>query len=108
MNFNRRSFLAGGVAASVASQLGCGQGSEAAPTLGDLGSARQDFPRNTNGVYMNHASQHPVSIQTARAMQQYADYLANECTRAGWYDASDEAKGSPALTGTKSSNSSRG
>lgn len=92
MNFNRRSFLAGGVAASVASQLGCGQGSEAAPTLGDLGSARQDFPRNTNGVYMNHASQHPVSTQTARLMQQYADYLANECTRAGWYEASDEAK----------------
>jgi selenocysteine lyase/cysteine desulfurase len=93
MNLDRRSFLAGGVAASVASQLGCGQGSEAAPTLGDLGSARQDFPRNTNGVYMNHASQHPVRMQTARVMQQYADYLANECTRAGWYEASDEAKG---------------
>ena len=60
--------------------------------LGDLKSAREDFPRSTHGVYMNHASQHPVSRQTARVMQQYADYLANECTRSGWYDASAEAK----------------
>ena len=92
MNFNRRSFFAGSVAASVASQFGCGQGSDAAPALGDLNSARQDFPRSANSVYMNHASQHPVSVQTARAIEQYAEYLANECTRAGWHQASDEAR----------------
>jgi selenocysteine lyase/cysteine desulfurase len=94
MKLNRRSLLKTSLAASVASQLACEQGTEAAPplTLGDLSSARDDFPRSTHGVYMNHASQHPVSRQTARVMQQYADYLAHECTRAGWYDASEEAK----------------
>ena len=94
MNFNRRSFLAGSAAAAVVPHLACGDGTEAAAPLtpGDLNTARLDFPRSTNGVYMNHASQHPVSRQTAGVMQQYADYLANECTRAGWYHASDEAK----------------
>lgn len=92
MNFNRRSFLAGGVAASVASQLGCGRESDPAPVLGDLHSARRDFPRSENGVYMNHASQHPLSVQSARAIERYAGYLANECSRAGWYEVSDEAK----------------
>ena len=86
MNFNRRSFLAGGVAASVASQLGCGQESDPAPVLGDLDSARRDFPRSESGVYMNHASQHPLSVQSARAIERYAGYLANECSRAGWYE----------------------
>jgi len=94
MKLNRRALLKTSVAASVAAQLACEKGTEAAAplSLGDLGSARQDFPRGTNGVYMNHASQHPISRQTAHVMQQYADYLANECTRAGWYNASDEAK----------------
>lgn len=94
MKFDRRSLLKSGLAASVASQLACDKGTEAAAPLtpGDLSSARADFPRSTNGVYMNHASQHPVSLQTARVMQRYADYLANDCTRAEWYELSEEAK----------------
>ena len=62
MNLDRRQFLAGGAAVSLATQLGCGQGTEASPTLGDLSTAREDFPCSQDRVYMNHASQHPEKI----------------------------------------------
>ena len=92
MHLDRRQFLAGGAAASLATHLACGQGTEASPTLGDLSTAREDFPCSANGVYMNHASQHPVSRRAAELMQRYCAYLANEVTRAGWVDASEDAK----------------
>ena len=44
MNLDRRQFLAGGAAVSLATQLGCGQGTEASPTLGDLSHRARGFP----------------------------------------------------------------
>ena len=92
MHLDRRQFLAAGAAASLATHLACGQGTEASPTLGDLSTAREGFPCSTAGVYMNHASQHPVSLRTAQLMQRYCDYLARQVTRAGWVAASEDAK----------------
>ncbi len=92
MNLDRRQFLAGGAVASLATHLGCGEGTEASPTLGDLSTAREDFPCSDGRVYMNHASQHPVSLRSAQAMQKYCDYLAHVVSRAGWVGNSEETK----------------
>ena len=93
MNLDRRQFLAGGAAASLAAHLGCDESAtEASATLGDLSTAREDFPCSEGRVYMNHASQHPVSLRSAQLMQKYCDYLSHVVSRAGWVGNSEETK----------------
>lgn len=96
MNIHRRQFLAGGLAASAAAPFGCGGPSggetETRRPARDLSTATQDFPAGGAGVYMNNASQHPVSMQSAQAIQAYARYLAHDLTRSGWSAASEQAR----------------
>jgi selenocysteine lyase/cysteine desulfurase len=73
---NRRAFLAGAAALSA----GCG--ASASRELTGFEAIRADFPRSSpENVYLNNASQHPISRSTARVIQEYADYLAGELTR---------------------------
>ena len=85
-----------GLAASAAAPFGCGgpSGGESEPRrpARDLSTATLDFPAGGAGVYMNNASQHPVSRQSAQAIQDYARYLAHDLTRSGWSDASEQAR----------------
>lgn len=55
---NRRKFVLGGSAMMAAKTV-------------DLASARADFPWATKQTYLNTATEHPLSIQTTRAMEEY-------------------------------------
>ncbi|MBK9169209.1 MAG: aminotransferase class V-fold PLP-dependent enzyme [Bryobacterales bacterium] len=83
---NRRAFLAGAAALSA----GCG--ASASRELTGFEAIRADFPRSSpENVYLNNASQHPISRSTARVIQEYADYLAGELTRQPGAKASEKA-----------------
>lgn len=75
MPVQRREFLSSWLAVSAAS---------AAPPRKDASSWRSDFPIAKDRVYFNSASEHPVSIHSARAMKEYIDYLTTDLTRAEW------------------------
>ncbi len=62
---NRRKFVLGG---SVMM---------AAPKEVDLASARADFPWAAKQTYLNTATEHPLSVQTTRAMQEYINALTH-------------------------------
>ena len=66
MKIARRQFtLAGAAAASSAA------------TLANLAEARADFPWASRETYLNTATEHPLSIQTAAAMQEYLHALVH-------------------------------
>ena len=89
MALNRREFLGPGmVAAASAAALA---GSAMAPGA-DASAWRSDFPIARERVYLNSASEHPVSIHSARAMKSFVDYLTTDLTRAEWVRTSEEAK----------------
>jgi selenocysteine lyase/cysteine desulfurase len=82
---NRRDFLSSGmVAASSAAAV------SANALTGPPSAWRADFPIAQNKVYFNSASEHPVSIHSARAMKKYIDYLTGDLTRAEWVDTPPE------------------
>jgi selenocysteine lyase/cysteine desulfurase len=56
---NRRKFMLGGSAMAAAAKTA------------DLASARADFPWATKQTYLNTATEHPLSVQTTRAMEEY-------------------------------------
>jgi len=62
---NRRNFVLGGSAMMAA-----------AKTV-DLASARADFPWATKQTYLNTATEHPLSTQTTRAMEEYLHALTH-------------------------------
>ena len=84
MTINRRNFLAAGAAAAAA-----GPG-KALPARSDPAAWRADFPIAKGRVYFNSASEHPVSIHSARAMKKYIDYLTGDLTRAEWVNTPEE------------------
>lgn len=51
--------------------------SSAAATLADPAQARADFPWASQETYLNTATEHPLSIQTAAAMQEYLHALVH-------------------------------
>src|SRR6266498_1288249 len=65
---NRRNFLAAGVAVGAAS---------AATSGGDLSFARNDFPWASRETCLNTATEHPLSVHTTRAIQDYLQALTN-------------------------------
>jgi selenocysteine lyase/cysteine desulfurase len=89
MIFNRRELLGPGMAAAwnaaavAASAAASGSGASA---------WRSDFPIANERVYLNSASEHPVSIHSARAMKGFVDYLTTDLTRAEWVRKSEDAK----------------
>ncbi len=81
MNTNRRDFLTAAALAAV---------SGTASTVPSGAAWRADFPIAANRVYFNSASEHPVSIHSARAMKRYIDYLTTDLTRAEWVNTPRE------------------
>ncbi len=63
---NRRHFVLSG------SALAAGAG-----TTGTLESARAEFPWASRETYLNTATEHPLGVQTTRAMKEYLDALTN-------------------------------
>src|SRR5262249_54870020 len=63
MKIGRRQFVATGVAAAAA--------------MPDISKARADFPWASKETYLNTATEHPLSVQTATAMREYLDALVN-------------------------------
>jgi selenocysteine lyase/cysteine desulfurase len=78
---HRRDFLASGMAAFSSAAALSGSASPSGSN-----AWRDDFPIVRNRVYFNSASEHPVSIHSARAMKKYIDYLTGDLTRAEWVD----------------------
>lgn len=68
MNLPRRQFVASGAAAATAA---------AATTLPDAASARADFPWAGKETYLNAATEHPLSVQSTRAMEEYLRALTH-------------------------------
>ena len=66
MKIARRQFTFAGAAASAA-----------AATVPDLAQARADFPWASRETYLNTATEHPLSVQTAAAMQEYLHTLVH-------------------------------
>ena len=62
MTINRRQFLgaAGVAAAAVTTQTGCAPKSGASPTLSDLATIRDQYPRATQQVYLDCAAHCPL------------------------------------------------
>ena len=62
---NRRKFVLSGAAMAATAKAA------------DLGSARADFPWAANQTYLNTATEHPLSVQTTAAMQEYLQALTH-------------------------------
>lgn len=62
---NRRKFVLGGTALAAAAKTP------------NLASARADFPWATKETYLNTATEHPLSVQTTGAMQEYLHALTH-------------------------------
>ncbi|HYL36279.1 MAG TPA: aminotransferase class V-fold PLP-dependent enzyme [Bryobacteraceae bacterium] len=73
MRLNRRKFVT--AAAGAASGFSGLRG--AAPGTSEIGGARADFPWAEREVYLNTATEHPLSIHSARAMEKYIGYLTD-------------------------------
>jgi selenocysteine lyase/cysteine desulfurase len=67
MNVSRRQFVASAAVASAAAA--------SAVTLPDTASARADFPWASKETYLNTATEHPLVIHSARAMEEYLKAL---------------------------------
>ncbi len=76
MTINRRQFLgaAGAMAAAATAQTGCGSKSGASPTLSDLASVREQYPRALQQPYLDCASHCPLSKHTRAGMERYMDF----------------------------------
>ena len=76
MTINRRQFLraTGAVAAAAATQTSCGSKSGASPTLSDLASVREQYPRAVQQPYLDSASHCPLSKHTRSGMERYMDF----------------------------------
>ena len=74
MNWNRREFLSGAVAAAAAQSLQP-RSAEAATGVPDFSALRADFPRALNETYFNSAAQHPLGVHSVRGMQRYIDFM---------------------------------
>jgi len=73
MDINRRQFLAS--SAVVASSLGAAPPLEAAPpSVPDLRSIRNEFPRAVEQVYLDAAAHVPLSKFSAEGMRKYMDF----------------------------------
>lgn len=73
MPVQRREFLSSWMAAAAVP-----------PGRTDSSAWRADFPIARDRVYFNSASEHPISVHSARAMKEYIDYLTTDLTRAEW------------------------
>jgi selenocysteine lyase/cysteine desulfurase len=62
---NRRKFVLSGAAMAATAKAA------------DLGSARADFPWAAKQTYLNTATEHPLSVQTTAAMQEYLQALTH-------------------------------
>lgn len=70
MSIARRQFTLTGAAAAAAA-------SAATTAKLDIGKARADFPWASNEAYLNTATEHPLSLQTAAVMQEYMHALVH-------------------------------
>jgi selenocysteine lyase/cysteine desulfurase len=68
MKVHRRGFVASAVGIAAAS---------AASKQPDITTARADFPWSENQVYLNTATEHPIGLHCARAMQEYLHALTH-------------------------------
>ena len=75
MPINRRQFLgaAGAVAAAMA-HAACESQGGASPTLSDIASIRERYPRVLRQAYLDTAAHCPLSIHTRQGMQNYMDF----------------------------------
>ena len=78
MTVNRREFLAGAAAVAASLQPGLSTAASFPPPLA-AGSplpptVRADFPWATREVFLNSAAYHPISVHSARAMEEYIGY----------------------------------
>ena len=71
MKFNRRRFLAGAASAAVALPTAYPANTK------DLSFARKDFPWAERETYLNCALEHPLSLPSSKAMQEYLGYLTH-------------------------------
>jgi selenocysteine lyase/cysteine desulfurase len=78
MPVQRREFLSSWMAAAVPAH--------ALAPRSDPSAWRADFPITRERVYFNSASEHPISVHSARAMKEYVDYLTTDLTRAEWVE----------------------
>src|SRR5262249_33455874 len=68
MRVHRREFFTGAMAMAAAN---------AASKQGDIASARSDFPWSENQTYLNTATEHPIGLHSARAMEEYLHALTH-------------------------------
>jgi selenocysteine lyase/cysteine desulfurase len=68
MKVHRRRFVASAVGIAAAS---------AASKQTDISAARADFPWSENQVYLNTATEHPIGLHSASAMQEYLHALTH-------------------------------
>jgi selenocysteine lyase/cysteine desulfurase len=50
----------------------------------DIASVRADFPRARTAAYFDHASCHPLSVQSAAALHRFIDWNTNEVGEPWW------------------------
>ena len=74
MPINRRQFLGAAGAAVATTAAGCGNQGDASPTLSDVASVRESFPRAVQQVYLDCASHTPLSMHTRQGMEKYMDF----------------------------------
>ncbi len=74
MAINRRQFLSTAGAAAATGLASCGSQSGASPTLSDVASVRERFPRAVQQVYVDCASHTPLSTHTRSGMERYMDF----------------------------------
>lgn len=89
MALTRREFFRPGMAAAW--NAAAMSGNTMTPGA-DASAWRSDFPIANERVYFNSASEHPVSIHSARAMKEFVDYLTIGLTRAEWVRKSGETR----------------
>lgn len=74
MPINRRQFLGAAGAAAAAVHAACESQGGASPTLSDIASIRERYPRVLRQPYLDTASHCPLSTHTREGMQKYMDF----------------------------------
>ena len=74
MPINRRQFLGAAGAVAAATQAACGSKEDASPTLSDITSIRERYPRAVQQVYLDSAAHCPLSTHTRQGMEKYMDF----------------------------------
>ena len=81
---NRREWLAGAVASGAVASVAAAKGADASPARASALPGKADFPLAERRTYLNNAGYHPMSVQAARAVQDYLERRTDGTKEPDW------------------------